>query len=78
MGSEMCIRDSDPFFDILRFYARTAAMLIIFLFLAGVSRHVAGDLVATLLLCVASGAGAAAAFQTVIAFVPEYHQNPDA
>lgn len=69
---------SEPFFDITRFYARAAAGLLIFLFLARFSQHFAGDMVATLLLCAAGGGGAAAAFQTVIAFVPGYDQEPGA
>ncbi len=68
----------EPFFDIIRFYARSAAGLLLFLFIARFSQYIAGDMIATLLLCAAGGSGAAAAFQTVIAFVPGYDQEPGA
>lgn len=69
---------SDPFFDILRFYARAAAGLLIAFFIAKVSNQLIGALPATLLMCIIGGGGAAAAFQTVISFVPGYDQEPGA
>ena len=68
----------DPFSDILRFYAKATIGLFGFLIIARLSRFIAGDIGATLLLCASGGAGAAAAFQTVIAFVPGYDQEPGA
>ena len=68
----------DPFSDILRFYAKATVGLFVFLILARLSRFVAGDMAAVLMLCASGGAGAAAAFQTVIAFVPGYDQEPGA
>ncbi len=68
----------DPFFDILRFYARASAGLVLALFLAKFAHYLTGNLIATLLLCVIGGGGAAAAFQTVISFVPGYDQEPGA
>ncbi|MEL6379371.1 MAG: hypothetical protein AAFW83_02485 [Pseudomonadota bacterium] len=68
----------DPFSDILRFYVKAACGLLIFLLIARASRFAAGDMAATLLLCASGGAGAAAAFQTVIAFVPGYDREPGA
>lgn len=68
----------DPFSNILRFYVRAALGLMAFLIAARLSRFVGGDMVATFLLCASGGAGAAAAFQTVIAFVPGYDEEPGA
>lgn len=62
----------DAFSDLLRFYARAALALILVLLAAQVAIFVAGDLISVILLCVSGGAAAAAAFQTVLAFVPGY------
>ena len=62
----------DAFSDLVRFYARAAAGLIVAILVARASHLVLGDMLSVLLLCFAGGAGAAAAFQTVIAFVPNY------
>lgn len=58
------------FSDLLRFYAR-ATIALAGLVLAGFLAKIVGVTQASILiLCVAGGAGAAAAFQTVLAFVP--------
>ncbi len=62
----------DPFSDLLRFYAR-AALALIGVYLAGrYGAPVIGPLFGGMILCAAGGAGAAAAFQTVLAFLPAY------
>jgi len=68
----------DTFSDLIRFYARAAVALILFLFVARFARLVLGDTVSGLLLCVSGGAAAAAAFQTVMAFVPPGSSNEGA
>lgn len=60
------------FSTLLRFYARAAAALIISLFVAVFIGRAITPILSVLLLCMAGGAGAAAAFQTVLAFVPYY------
>lgn len=60
----------DAFSDLLRFYARAAVLLILFLLAAKFTQMLLGDTVAGVLLCVSGGAAAAAAFQTVMIFVP--------
>ncbi len=62
----------DAFSDLLKFYARAALGLFAVLIAAKLVQFVAGDLISVLLLCVSGGACAAAAFQTVLAFVPGY------
>ncbi|MCB2097311.1 MAG: hypothetical protein AB7F91_11580 [Parvularculaceae bacterium] len=68
----------DTFSDLLRFYARAAVALILVLFAAKFSRLVLGDTVSGVLLCVSGGAAAAAAFQTVMTFVPPGASNEGA
>lgn len=63
-------RGGDTFADLVRFYARAAIALFAFLFAAKFAQGVFGDTVAGVLLCVSGGAAAAAAFQTVMTFVP--------
>lgn len=60
----------DTFSDLVRFYARAAAALILFLFAAKFADIILPDLISGALLCVSGGAAAAAAFQTVLTFVP--------
>ncbi|MEO1251284.1 MAG: hypothetical protein AAFW81_02925 [Pseudomonadota bacterium] len=62
----------DGFSSLLRFYARAAIALIILFFIGRVAIAAAPELVTVLILCASGGAGAAAAFQTVLAFVPYY------
>ncbi|MEE2692774.1 MAG: hypothetical protein VX640_14665 [Pseudomonadota bacterium] len=68
----------DAFSDLLRFYAKAAFALVGVLGLAKFAHAAVGDQVAVLLLCLAGGAGAAAAFQTVLAFVPAYRTDEKA
>jgi len=68
----------DTFSDLVRFYARAAVALILFLFAAKFTQIVFGDTIAGILLCVSGGAAAAAAFQTVMTFVPPGAQNEGA
>ncbi len=60
----------DAFSDLVKFYARAAVCLILFLFAAKFAEIVLGPTISGLLLCVSGGAAAAAAFQTVLTFVP--------
>ncbi len=62
----------DGFSSLLRFYARAALALSALLALGIVSIGLAPAVVTVLVLCASGGAGAAAAFQTVLAFVPYY------
>lgn len=68
----------DAFSDLVRFYARAAVALILFLFAAKFTQIIFGDTIAGILLCVSGGAAAAAAFQTVMTFVPPGAQNEGA
>ncbi|MGF1544464.1 MAG: hypothetical protein ACFB00_08205 [Parvularculaceae bacterium] len=60
----------DAFSDLLRFYARAAVLLVAGLLAARFADAVVGVRLGGLLLCFMGGAGAAAAFQTVLTFVP--------
>jgi hypothetical protein len=62
----------DAFADLLKFFARAAGGLAILFLLASFSHFVVGEMASVLLLCASGGAGAAAAFQTVLAFVPGF------
>ena len=62
--------DGDAFSDLMKFFAPAGAGLVIFFLAAVFSDFVIGDMASVLLLCMSGGAGAAAAFQTVLAFVP--------
>lgn len=62
----------DAFSILLRFYARAAFGLFVVLLAGRYAGMIAPDIVSVLLLCACGGAGAAAAFQTVLAFVPYY------
>ncbi len=62
----------DPFSSLIRFYARAAIILLVLLFAGQALEMIAPRIMSVLLLCISGGAGAAAAFQTVIAFVPRY------
>ncbi len=63
---------SDGFSSLLRFYARAALALAVLLSVGVASIGFAPAVVTVLILCASGGAGAAAAFQTVLAFVPHY------
>ncbi len=62
----------DAFSVLLRFYAFGALALVTLYLMAKLAGLVTGEIVSVLLLCACGGAGAAAAFQTVLAFVPGY------
>lgn len=63
---------SDAFSDLLRFYAVGALALILLIAAGRLAEMIIGDVAGILILCISGGAGAAAAFQTVLAFVPRY------
>ena len=60
----------DAFSDLVRFYAKAAAGLLVLFGAAKLSMALGSPRLSVLLLCVSGGAGAAAAFQTVLTFVP--------
>jgi len=62
----------DGFNSLMRFYIRAAATLVFVLFLGKFSGMIAPEIITVLILCASGGAGAAAAFQTVLTFVPYY------
>lgn len=68
----------DAFSDLVKFYARAALSLILILVAAKIAHYFASDLISVLLLCICGGAGAAAAFQTVLAFVPGHKPEESA
>ncbi|MFQ5563629.1 MAG: hypothetical protein ACE5FO_08670 [Parvularculaceae bacterium] len=65
----------DVFSDLLRFYARAVLALAVLLLFGRFSSAIVGDFISVLALCAAGGASAAAAFQTVLAFVPSYEEE---
>ncbi len=65
----------DAFSKLLRFYAKAALGLGAMLLVAKLTGIIDLKIISVLLLCVSGGAGAAAAFQTVIAFVPYYEEE---
>jgi hypothetical protein len=64
--------EGDGFSSLLRFYARAAVILMTVLILGRLSPAIMPDVITVLILCASGGAGAAAAFQTVLTFVPYY------
>jgi len=70
--------EGDAFSDLLRFYAKAAAALLGIYLLGRYGMPAIGKLFSGILLCIAGGAGAAAAFQTVLAFVPAYETEENA
>lgn len=62
----------DAFSSLLRFYVRAALALFVVLIAGMNAELIAPNFVSVFLLCISGGAGAAAAFQTVLAFVPYY------
>jgi len=60
----------DTFSDLVRFYARAAVALILLLFAVKFAGIILPKTITGLLLCMSGGAAAAAAFQTVMTFVP--------
>lgn len=71
-------RGGDTFSDLVKFYARAAVILILLLFVAKFAEIVLGPTISGVLLCVSGGAAAAAAFQTVMTFVPSGAPREDA
>lgn len=65
----------DAFSKLLRFYAKAALGLGLVLLAAKLSGRIDPKLISILLLCISGGAGAAAAFQTVLTFVPYYEEE---
>ena len=60
----------DAFSDLLRFYVKAVAALIVLFLLAKLASSAGPLRLSVLLLCISGGAAAAAAFQTVLTFVP--------
>lgn len=60
----------DAFSDLLRFYVKAAIGLIVLFFMLKFFSLVAGSTLSGLVLCIEGGAAAAAAFQTILTFVP--------
>lgn len=60
----------DEFSDLLKFYARAAIALVLLLMVAKFGTVALGAWAGGILLCLTGGAAAAAAFQTVMLFVP--------
>lgn len=67
--------EGDAFSKLVRFYAKAALGLGAILLVAKLANVADMRIVSVLLLCVSGGAGAAAAFQTVLAFVPYYEEE---
>ncbi len=65
----------DAFAKLVRFYAKAAFSLGAVLLVATLLGGLQPRLLSVLLLCASGGAGAAAAFQTVLAFVPHYEED---
>lgn len=65
----------DAFSTLLRFYARAAFGLIALMAIAFAASVAGLQIPSVLGFCIAGGAGAAAAFQTVLAFVPYYEED---
>ena len=63
------------FSGLIRFYARAALALLVLLVAAEAAGALPTNIISVLLLCISGGAGAAAAFQTVLAFVPYYEDT---
>lgn len=67
----------DAFSDLIRFYAKAVIVLAGLLLIGRFATPAIGSIASVLVLCAAGGAAAAAAFQTVLAFVPAYEHNSD-
>jgi len=70
--------EGDAFSDLVRFYAKAGLTLLVVYIIGRYAAPVASTLMSGMLLCFAGGAGAAAAFQTVLAFVPAYETEKNA
>lgn len=67
----------DAFSKLLRFYAKAALALGVILVAGKLAGAIDPKIISVLLLCISGGAGAAAAFQTVLAFVPYYEEETE-
>lgn len=67
----------DIFNRLLKFYALAAVLLSFLFFIADASLTRLPIVIGISLLCVTGGSAAAAAFQTVLAFVPYYDESDD-
>lgn len=65
----------DDFSDLLRFFARAALALAAAFGIAQFFQFLKIETVSALLFCASGGAAAAAAFQTVLTFVPAYRSG---
>lgn len=65
----------DDFSDLVRFFARAALALVAAFGLAQLFQFLKIETLSALLFCASGGAAAAAAFQTVLAFVPAYRSG---
>ncbi|MEZ5894708.1 MAG: hypothetical protein R3C58_16375 [Parvularculaceae bacterium] len=65
----------DAFSKLLGFYARAALGLGAILLASWLAHRAGWDILSVLISCIGGGAGAAAAFQTVLAFVPYYEED---
>lgn len=70
--AEQFLGSGGAFSTLLRFYAKAALVMFSIVAVAYASTIFAPEIVTVLILCAGGGAGAAAAFQTVLAFVPYY------
>ena len=68
----------DIFHRVLRFYVIATLSLSSLFLLAVSSGAIMPGLIEVFLFCLTGGAAAAAAFQTVLAFVPHYEEDPAA
>ena len=66
---------ADPFSSLLRFYMRAAAALAALLIAGLAAGLLPLKIISVAMLCFSGGAGAAAAFQTVLSFVPYYEDQ---
>ena len=64
----------DAFSELLRFYVRASIALFLMLIISRALQSSSATLPGVLILCISGGAAAAAAFQTVLAFVPSYSE----
>ena len=65
----------DPFSDLLRFYAKAGLILMVIYLTGRYLTPTFSETISGMALCAAGGAAAAAAFQTVLAFVPAYENG---
>ena len=64
--------ERDPFSNLIKFYFKAAVILVALFAFGRYAAPSLSTLISGMVLCGAGGASAAAAFQTVLAFVPAY------